>query len=100
MTPIQIESQNPVLKMPFSHRTGKNGDICLHTGPLEGQNVLEFIGKHLAQPGPAVQFQENGFLYCILTQYLIESPLPDNTNFEKKMSISFIFQKALGFSFP
>ena len=61
MTPIQIESQNSVLKIVFSHRTGKNGDICLHTGPLEGQNVLEFIGKHLAQPGPAVEFQENGF---------------------------------------
>ena len=61
MTPIQIESQNSVLKIIFSHRTGKNGDICLHTGPVEGQNVLEFIDKHLATSGTAVQFQENGF---------------------------------------
>ena len=29
-------------------------------------------------------FKKMFFLYCILTQYLIESPLPDNTNFEKK----------------
>ena len=79
---------------------GQNGDISLHTGQLGDQNVLKFIGKYLAQPGAAVQLQENGFLYCILTQYLIESPLPDNMNFEKKMSISFIFQKALGFLFP
>ena len=62
MTPIQIESKNSVLKIVFSHRTGKNGDICLHTGLLEGQNVLEFIDKHLATSGTAVQFQENSFL--------------------------------------
>ena len=61
MTPIQIESQNSVLKIIFSYRTGKNGDIWWHTGQLGGQNVLEFIGKHLAQPGAAVQLQENGF---------------------------------------
>ena len=59
MTPIQIESKNSVLNIVFSHRTGKNGDICLHTGPLEGQNVLEFIGRYQAQPGTVVLFQGN-----------------------------------------
>ena len=40
---------------------GQNGDISLHTGQLGDQNVLKFIGKYLAQPGAAVQLQENGF---------------------------------------
>ena len=72
---------------------GKIGDIWWYTGELEGQNVLEFIGKHQAQPGAAVQFQGEGFLYPILTQYLIESHLPCNMNFKKNMSISQYFQK-------
>ena len=29
MTPILIESQNPVLKITFSHRTGKNWDSTI-----------------------------------------------------------------------
>ena len=61
LTQFQIEYQNPVLKITFSHRTGQNGDISLHTGQLGDQNVLKFIGKYLAQPGAAVQLQENGF---------------------------------------
>ena len=47
MTPIQIESQNPVLKVTFSHRTGKNGDSSLHRGPLGCQNVPKSTYKHL-----------------------------------------------------
>ena len=54
---------------------GQNGDISLHTGQLGDQNVLKFIGKYLAQPGAAVQLQENGVFYTVfLTQYIIESP--------------------------
>ena len=47
MTPIQIESQNPVLKITFSHRTGKNGDSSLPRGPLGCQNVPKSTYKHL-----------------------------------------------------
>ena len=66
MTPIQIESQNPVLKITFSHRTGKNGDSSLHTGPLESQNVPEFIGIHQAQLGTVVLFPKNAFFTLYL----------------------------------
>ena len=93
MTPIQIESKNSVLNIVFSHRTGKNGDICLHTGPLEGQNVLESIGKHLAQPGPAVEFQENGFfiLYFDSISNRVTSTL--QYTFKQNVSNSQYFQK-------
>ena len=47
MTPILIESQNPVLKITFSHRTGKIGDSSLHTGLLGCQNVPKSTDKHL-----------------------------------------------------
>ena len=59
MTPIQIESQNSVLKITFSHRTGKNGDSSLHTGPLGCQNVPKSTDKHLALSGTTELFQEN-----------------------------------------
>ena len=63
--------------------------------------MLEFIDKHLATSGTAVQFQENGFLILILAQYLKESPLPCNTHFKKKMSISQYFRKChFNFCFP
>ena len=58
MTLIQIES-NSVLKIIFSHRTGKIGGIWMHTRPLEGQNKLKFIDQHQALSGTAVLFQEN-----------------------------------------
>ena len=47
MTPILIESQNPVLKITFSHRTGKNGDSSLHRGTLGCKKVLKSFDKHL-----------------------------------------------------
>ena len=54
MTPIQIESQNPVLKITFSHRMGKNGDSSLHTGPLGCQNVPKSTDKHLPTSAASV----------------------------------------------
>ena len=34
-------------------------DICLHTRPLYGQNLLKFIDQHLAQSSTSVLFQKN-----------------------------------------
>ena len=59
MTLIQIQSKFCLKKIIFSHRTGKIGAIWMHTGPLEGQNVLEFIDQHLALSSTAILFQEN-----------------------------------------
>ena len=61
MTPIQIESQNPVLKVTFSHRTGKNGDICLHTGQFRGKKLVKSFVKHLNTSTPTVDIPQNRF---------------------------------------
>ena len=61
MTRIQIESQNHALKITFSHRTGKNGDSSLHTGPLGCQNVPKSTDKHLATSGAPVLWEHIAF---------------------------------------
>ena len=61
MTRIQIESQNSVIKIIFFHRSGKIGDIWLHTGPVGGQNVPEFTDKHLPTSAASVLQEHEAF---------------------------------------
>ena len=95
MTPIQIESQNSVLKIVFSHRTGKIGDVCLYTGQLEGQNVLKFIAQHPALSGTPVLFQKN-WIFTPNVDSISNRVLPKlQYEFKKLMSISQYFRKYL-----
>ena len=79
----------------FFHRTGKIGDIWMHTGPLGGQNVLEFIDQHPALSSTPELFQKIGFFTPNVDSISNKVLHKLQYEFKKLMSISQYFRKYL-----